>query len=262
MEEIKSNGDIITSNSGWLRPVKPYPPSTDSYFWTEPCYANSGYRSDWEINRGYRLKGFIYLDSEPIPSPDVPQNWIYGNRYLDTSEMENNAYLVYSYLYREGWSYNAICALLGNMVRESSINPALYESFIVSPSSGYGLVQWTPATKYQNWANERGYDITDGNHQLQWLIEETVPSGQWTSGHGFSLTWEEFTTSTLDINYLTEAFMWQFEKPGIPALDERLYWANYFYDYLKDLDPLNPPYNPDRRTKRGLKVWQMIKYFY
>lgn len=263
VEEILSNGDIITSNSGYFRPIEPYPPDTHSFFFKETCVKNNGYRSyGWMTDRGYRLKGFIYLDSEPIPSPDVPQNWVYGNRYLDTSEMENNAYLVYSYLYRQGWSYNAICALLGNMVRESTINPALYESFIVSPSSGYGLVQWTPATKYTNWANSYGYDITDGNYQLQWLIEQTVPTGQWAERYGFNLTWEEFTTSTETVDYLTEAFMWNFENPGVTALDVRLQWAHYFYDYLINLNPLNPPTtNPDERRKTGLKVWQMIRYY-
>ena len=263
VEQIYSNGNIRTSNSGYYRPISSYPPDTPSYFWTEDCIKDSGYRSSWEINRGYRLKGFIYLDGEPVPSPDVPQNWIYGQRYLSASEMENNAYLVYSYLYTRGWSYNAICALLGNMVKESTINPAIYER-AGDPSSGYGLVQWTPSTNYINWANARGYDITNGNYQLQWIDEETIPAGQWIPTSSFPMSWNDFIHSTDNIDYLTEVFMMEFERPYLPTADlpTRKQWANYFYDYLYNLDPLNPPFNPDERRKTGLKVWQMIRYRY
>ena len=262
VEEIRSNGDILTSNSGYYRPISSYPPNTPSYFWTEVCTQSSGYRSSWEISRGYRLKGFIYLDSAPIPDPSVPQNWEKGNRYLSQSEMDNNAYLVYSYLSQRGWSYNAICAVLGNMVRESTINPALYESFIVSPSSGYGLVQWTPATNYQNWANAKGYDITEGNYQLEWICDETVPSGQWIPTSQYPISFQEFYTSNDTVDNLTEAFCFNFERAGVVAMDERKQWANYYYNYLKDLDPINPPVNPDERKQKGLKVWQMIRYHY
>lgn len=261
VEEILSNGDIITSNSGYYRPVSGYPPDTPSYFWTETCYKNSGYRSTWEVSRGYRLKGFIYLDSEPIPDPSIPTEWVKGNRYLTTSEMENNAYIVYSYLYNKGWSFNAICGVLGNMARESTINPALYESFIVAPSSGYGLVQWTPATKYQNWANAHGYPVDDGNYQLQWIDEETAPTGEWIPTSAYPMSFDEFKHSEMNIDSLTEAYCFNFERAGVVAMDERKYWANYFYNYLKDLDPLNPPFNPDVRRKTGLKPWQMIRYY-
>ena len=60
-----------------------------------------------------------------------------------------------------------------------------------------------------------------------------------------------------------ECFCINFERPGVVAMDERIYWANYFYTYLSGIPVLNPPYIPDytdERTKQGLKVWQMIRY--
>ena len=85
----------------------------------------------------------------------------WGNTYdsstsLKQSQMEVNAKYIYSYLSSEGWTLNAIAGILGNMQSESSINPGRWESDRVGgnpDSHGYGLVQWTPYTKYTNWVS-------------------------------------------------------------------------------------------------------------
>lgn len=88
---------------------------------------------------------------------------ISNNKYLTQGEMESNAKEIYIYLSDKGWTINAISGLLGNMQRESTINPGLWQSLKEGNySGGYGLVQWTPATKYTNWAKANGYDIGDG----------------------------------------------------------------------------------------------------
>ena len=85
---------------------------------------------------------------------------ISNNKYLSQGEMESNAKEIYTYLSDKGWTLNAISGLLGNMQRESTINPGLWQSLKEGNySGGYGLVQWTPATKYTNWAKANGYDI-------------------------------------------------------------------------------------------------------
>ena len=77
--------------------------------------------------------------------------WITGNRFLSLAEMQINAELFQGWALAAGWSVHAICAMLGNIQSESTINPGIWES--LSPySGGYGLVQWTPYTKYSNWA--------------------------------------------------------------------------------------------------------------
>lgn len=64
---------------------------------------------------------------------------------------------IWDYLVSQGWSKTAVAGLLGNMQSESGIIADRWESDIVgNMSGGYGLVQWTPASKYINWANANG----------------------------------------------------------------------------------------------------------
>lgn len=252
VEQITANGDIITSNSGYERPVD-YDSSL--YFWTETCYRSNGYRSSWEANWGYQLKGFIYLSNAP-----VSKAWIYGNRYLDTTEMRNNAEIVFDYFYASGYSYNAICAILGNMQRESGVNPGIWENLTVDISRGFGLVQWTPSTKYTDWANANGYPIDDGTYQLQWINTVLDADGHWIQRQGYNITWEQFKASNQSVAYLTGAFYWNFENPNDGSLELRqVYaeeWNQYFQNYTPS-DPINPPIG---QRGRGLKIWEMIRY--
>ena len=263
VEQIYGNGDILTSNSGYERPLSSYPPDMSNYFWTETLTAASGYRSGFSQARGYRARGFIYLDS-PI-TPTLPNNWIWGNRYLSQSEYENNAIIVYSQMYYYGWSFNAICGMLGNMMRESTVNPGIWENLGSDPSLGFGLVGWTPATRYFAWANSHGYEKEDGYGQLDWLQNELPTNGDWIPQGDYSgVSFNDFRyTQTMTPAQCAECFCINFERPGVVAMDERVYWANYFYTFLSGIPVLNPPYIPDytdERTKQGLKVWQMIRY--
>ena len=55
--------------------------------------------------------------------------------------MQNNAVLLWSYFKAQGWTLNAVAAMLGNMQSESTINPGIWEG--LDPFvGGYGLVQW------------------------------------------------------------------------------------------------------------------------
>ena len=255
VEQILSNGDIVTSNSGYTRD----PSEIDNlYFWTEVCYANNGYRSTWEANWGYQLQGFIYLDEAPIG-----RDWIYGNRYLNETEMQNNASIIYDYLYSKGWKAQAIYAVLGNMTVESTINPAIWENLTVDTSRGYGLVQWTPSTYYTDWATANGFSIDDGTAQLQWIDTVLEPDGYWVQRNGYNITFTDFKTSNQIVDWLTSAFYYNFENPGPSdtSLQNRITWASYWENYFYGYQPSDPS-NPDiQGVKQGLKVWQMIKYF-
>ena len=117
---------------------------------------------------------------------------ISNNKYLTQGEMESNAKEIYTYLSDKGWTINAISGLLGNMQRESTINPGLWQSLKEGNySGGYGLVQWTPASKYTNWATANGYEIGDGIGQLYWIDQLTESSGEWLSVETYKLTWAQ-----------------------------------------------------------------------
>lgn len=160
--------------------------------------------------------------------------WIKGNRYLSTSEMQNNAKIVYSYLTNKGWTKNAICGMLGNMQSESTINPAIWQSLIVGSGGGggYGLVQWTPYTNYTDWADANGYDWGDGNAQLKWIDEVTVSFGQWIATDSYNLSFDEFKKSTKSVEWLASAFLKNFERAGVEVESQRQAQAVEWYSYL------------------------------
>ena len=165
-------------------------------------------------------------------------DWISANRYLSTAEMQNNAQIIYNRL-KYGWTKNAICALLANMQCESNINPGIWESLKSGNlSGGFGLVQWTPATKYRNWHDSYfgDTDYTNGDKQLSRIIYEVRNGMQWASVYSEQgLTFQEFTQSTLDPYILAVEFLICYERPANQGSSVRALrgsiaqtWWNYF----------------------------------
>ena len=158
---------------------------------------------------------------------------ISGNKYLSQEEMENNAKEIYAYFKDKGWTLNAIAGVLGNMQQESTINPGLWQSLKeYNYSGGFGLVQWTPATKYTNWAVANGYAIDDGTGQMYWIDQLAESTGEWIKTSAYNLTWEQFKTSTETPEYLCSAFLKNFERAGVEVEETRKKYARKWYDFL------------------------------
>ena len=188
-------------------------------------------------------------------SAGMPLEWIYGNRYLTDDEMRNNAYVFYSTMFFKDFTLSAIAGMLGNIEIESNINPGLWQSLKEGNyNGGYGLVQWTPATNYTDWANANGYDITDGYYQCVWLDEETANSGQWIETTSYPISWEEFRKSTKEPDYLALVFLKNFERAGVEKEEERKKNALKWYAYLQTLSPY--PIHPH------IKKSKMPLYFF
>lgn len=175
-----------------------------------------------------------------FPATSVSRNWIARNGYLSRSEQENNATIIYSYLSNKGWSINAIAALLGNMEVESTINPGIWESLTSNPEAyyeangrypGFGLVQWTPYTKYSNWA---GSDWrTNYNKQLERIIWEMNNGEQYIPTTSYPETFKEFSTSTKSAYYLAGAFLYNYERPKKPNAADRGERAESWLAFLR-----------------------------
>lgn len=257
VERITDSG-IVTSNSGYYRPISSYPPNTPNYFWTETCLKSNGYRSSWMISRGYQLAGFIYNDLQPVDPGDLPSEWITGNRYLTVEEMQNNAYLFYVQMTRYGWTLNAVCGALGNIQSESGVNPGIWQNLYEHPDNGYGLVQWTPSTNYTNWADQNGYAWDDGNAQCECIATYTTTLGQWIPTTLYPMSWQEFYTSTESPEYLASAFLRNFERP--PDFDTepvRQQQAQAWYAILQSYDP-----NPDiQDTRSTMPLYMYTRLF-
>ena len=94
-----------------------------------------------------------------------------SNSYLSYSQMKVNAQYILDYLIAKGWTKNAVCGMLGNMQRESTINPGIWQNLDAGNTSlGIGLVQWTPATKYLNWCTEQGLTWNEMDSNLKRIL--------------------------------------------------------------------------------------------
>lgn len=165
-------------------------------------------------------------------------SWISKNNYLNRAEMENNARIIYTYFTKKGWTRNAISALLGNMEVESTINPGIWES-LEPYVGGWGLVQWTPYTKYSEWA---GNDWeTNWNKQLDRIIWELENGEQYYATTDYPENFREFSVSTKSAYYLGGAFLYNYERPAEPDADDRGKRAERWFDFLNKEDVQTAP---------------------
>lgn len=184
-------------------------------------------------------------------------NVISGNRYLSMSEMTINAKYIFAYLSKKGWTKNAICGALGNMQRESTINPGIWENLDEGNTSlGCGLVGWTPATKLINWAKNNNLAPFSMNTQIERLLYEFKVGGYYViMNENYNITANQFIKSIAEPEYLASAFMYNYEKPGVLAEIDRRTYARYWYDNLPDTVSQFSP----RLNSNGMKN---SKYWY
>ena len=178
--------------------------------------------------------------------------------YVDGStEANDNAIMTYSLLAGWGYSYNAICAILGNIGYESGYNPFRwqgdvilfdYQSSLIDGQTGhaYGLLQFDPAGQYlhstiaqsyqefsPNYANSPGFP-KDGTAQLKYMNNVAIPiNGAYITTAAYPLTFNEFKTSNANVRYLTDVWLYNYER-GTPA-QARYDHAAYWETHLKDL---------------------------
>lgn len=170
---------------------------------------------------------------------------------LTLTQMQVNARFIYKYGVDLGLHINVICALLGNMQRESGLNPGRWQNDSVgSTSLGFGLVQWTPATKYLNeshpYEDGKPYEMLNNLHHV--CENTSLARSQYIPTSNYPETYLEFMTSTKSISYLTKAFLYNFERAGVGAIDERIANANYWYEFLTGSTPPIDPDEPDPPT--------------
>lgn len=206
----------------------------------------------------------------------------WGNDYnsseaIGDAKRKVNARYIYNFLTYHDWTINSICALLGNMQAESTINPGRWQSDRVGGDSsghGYSLCQWTPYTKYTNWCRDNGYtDPSEMDAALTRILYEVANNLQWIGvGNYYGMSFKEFSKSTASVSYLAKGFLLCYERPADQSTSVQNYRASLaesWYEYLTGVtpDPPSPPtpiigtpkkhkfnwvlFNPRKRQKYG-----------
>ncbi len=147
-----------------------------------------------------------------------------------TTQLET-ATQVWNYLTGKGWTQESVAALLGNMQSESGIVADRWESDNVGNlSGGYGLVQWTPATKYIDWAKANGLTYQEVSSQCKRLEWEVANGQQFFHP---SMSFKQFIQSTQSPETLADIFIRYYERPYNPNQPARQTQARYWYNALK-----------------------------
>ena len=245
VEAVNDDGTIVTSESAY----------NGYYFRTKKRNPTA----NWD-GGDYTFQGFIYnpvvfdgTGTVITPTPVIAQN-----RYLTREEMHQNAAYIWWFLSQRGWTANAVAGMLGNMEVESSINPFIWQNLDEGNfEGGFGLVQWTPATKLTNWCSNNSLVYYEMDSQLLRLIwEQENENGQFSSeGTSYNMTFTEFKNSTLSPYELGMIFLACYERPENPDQPSRGTNAEYWYEYITGLvfD------DSTSKKKKGMPIWMMCR---
>lgn len=193
-----------------------------------------------------------------------------GGYNINSDEAKDNIFEVYNY-YKDTWTKEAICGLLGNMTAESGLNPWRWQSDTVSLSSskkGYGLVQFTPAYGYINNYGKgvdgyapnlsvievRGGELSDATAQLIVINDDKAKKyldrHKYCSYLDISSTYPFSNYKEVDDLYLaTVAWLFNYEFPAKESRTEehaqyRYSLAQICYEILDGEEPPTPPTPP------------------
>lgn len=183
---------------------------------------------------------------------------ISGNYYLTRSQTEENAREFYNFMLNNGFNVYSVCAMLGNIQVESGVNPGIWENLNYGNlNGGYGLVQWTPATKILNWLENNNFDQESGQGQMERIIWEKDNGEQWSATSDYPLSFSQFAgysnSSMTDeeiCKYLANAFLRNYERPKNQNQPQRGVNAWEWFKFFGAVGPVNPepgePVEPDQ----------------
>lgn len=191
-----------------------------------------------------------------------------GSQMLTEAEAENNCLCVADALRLLGWKDAPIAGVCGNMWTESHINPGQWElGQKENFNRGYGLGQWTPATKLRQWAEGLGLDWRgNGPNQLKFLDETP---GQWNISYDPGapsrnppVTFAEYKVSDLPVATLSDYWLYYWEQPSYEqsaaSKQTRRDHAQKYYTLITGHEPdpgPGPAPTPSGSGKINLFLW-------
>lgn len=160
-----------------------------------------------------------------------------------------------------GWTENSASAVIGNFQAESALNPGQFEhGYNYSMSNGFGLGQWTPATKISNYIGSTNKnDMSDGAKQMLYFLSHPGqystyflnPDGSSNyyseSGLPYITNMADFSQSNASISDLTKLWAICWERPGATnyhnSIGNRINYATHWFNEFSG-SPTPPPPDP------------------
>lgn len=182
-----------------------------------------------------------------------------ANRFLSMAEITENAQYILNKFLANGWTKQAVCGMLGNMQTESNCNSGIWEGLQENNmNGGFGLTQWTPATKYTTWADSNGYEWTDIDGQIARIQYESENEIQWGITEECPMFFKDFITSTDTPTQLAKVFIYNYEKPAIKDQPDRGIQAEYWYNVLNGDTPEPEPEPVIKRHKMKIFMYRLF----
>lgn len=182
---------------------------------------------------------------------------------LTQEEQDANALYIRDFcasVYPE-WTQNAIAAMCGNFAKEGIMNPSQwqYGLGVGNRESGFGLGQWTPASKVLDFLSGAGlpdYSIPGQISRVDW---EAKNNEQWITTSAFPISMAEFLISEEPPSDLASAWLYNWERPLDPGATEqsRKDAADYYFELFG-----NTPVNPGGETRQELKPCYYHRFKY
>lgn len=229
--------------------------SDEAALYMTPSSWESGATVSWETNDGGDVVQYWLFEEVSIPTATVYASITSGSSGLTTAQQRANATCIYNYLRNAGFTKNAACGVLGNIQAECGFNPGAWEK-LNNLSKGFGLVQWTPATKFLNYAYNNNI-LTNATAEAANYLTITAPQTLvnaeldciiWCCTHGdffapsedmqhsgYSMTFSSYKASTLDAYTLAIVFHDHFERSNASLSTIQTYRATYadnWYNYF------------------------------
>lgn len=217
-----------------------------------------------------------------------------GGYALSSTEGKDNMDCIYSIFSNQGYTLEAVSAIIGNMANEGAMNPWRWQEDRVNYRAGYGLIQFTPASEYINLQNvpyhspnldvsqqTSGATPEDGSAQCYVIYQDKL--GKWQTN-----IWRDYWSTSV---YPTEyAYMQELRQTygryisqdtfkGVTDLkaatflfnggyvgewdlnfDVRYQDAQTAYTYLSGHEPPTPPEPPTPTPSRKLPLFFYIRY--
>ncbi|EOI53109.1 phage tail tip lysozyme [Enterococcus gilvus] len=150
---------------------------------------------------------------------------------VDSKSKEENAKAIYDHVGSQipESTPQGLVGMIGNFEQESQLNPAAVER-PNDPLSGHGIAQWTAGrtTSLKNFASSKGKEWSNLGLQLEYLISELKGAEK----NGVS------ALKASSVAQATEEWQTKFERAGIPAMGNRLTYADKWFAKLGTSDPV------------------------